>query len=174
MYSGFCAAHTPTTRSIGAFSVAHTPSTRCVQAAGTAILSVVLEVRTVLDNPSILGVLGILGACAAYSFFVRNGYARKKKQAADCVHQAKSSDMLRTYRALYIYRVTLSSFWSPVIPYPPSPTIWSPFAARTSRLSFVDVLTLTHNTMQSVVAGQAQITLEWKKYLGKKSKTSKE
>ena len=27
------------------------------------------------------------------------------------------------------------------------------------------VLTLTHNTMQSVVAGQALITLEWKKYL---------
>ena len=32
----------------------------------------------------------------------------------------------------------------------------------------VVVLTLTHNTMQSVVAGQAPITLEWKKYLGKK------
>ena len=33
----------------------------------------------------------------------------------------------------------------------------------------VVVLTLTHhhNTMQSVVAGQAPITLEWKKYLGK-------
>ena len=30
----------------------------------------------------------------------------------------------------------------------------------------VVVLTLTHNTMQSVVAGQAPITLEWKKYLG--------
>ena len=29
----------------------------------------------------------------------------------------------------------------------------------------VVVLTLTHNTMQSVVAGQAPITLEWKKYL---------
>ena len=39
------------------------------------------------------------------------------------------------------------------------------------------VLTLTHNTMQSVVAGQAPITLEWKKYLGSKNrgkKTSKE
>ena len=37
------------------------------------------------------------------------------------------------------------------------------------------VLTLTHphNTMQSVVAGQAPITLEWKKCLGK-NKTSKE
>ena len=36
------------------------------------------------------------------------------------------------------------------------------------------VLTLTHrhSTMQSVVAGQASITLEWKKYLGK-NKTSK-
>ena len=32
------------------------------------------------------------------------------------------------------------------------------------RVVFV-VLTLTHNTMQSVVAGQAPITLEWKKYL---------
>ena len=30
---------------------------------------------------------------------------------------------------------------------------------------FVVVLTLTHNSMQSVVAGQAPITLEWKKYL---------
>ena len=29
----------------------------------------------------------------------------------------------------------------------------------------VVVLILTHNTMQSVVAGQAPITLEWKKYL---------
>ena len=29
----------------------------------------------------------------------------------------------------------------------------------------VVVPTLTHNTMQSVVAGQAPITLEWKKYL---------
>ena len=29
----------------------------------------------------------------------------------------------------------------------------------------VVVLTLTHNSMQSVVAGQAPITLEWKKYL---------
>ena len=30
----------------------------------------------------------------------------------------------------------------------------------------VVVLTLTHNTMQYVVAGQAPITLEWKKYVG--------
>ena len=29
----------------------------------------------------------------------------------------------------------------------------------------VVVLTLTHNSMQSVDAGQAPITLEWKKYL---------
>ena len=35
----------------------------------------------------------------------------------------------------------------------------------------VVVLTLTHchNTMQSVVAGQAPITMEWKKYLGSKT-----
>ena len=33
----------------------------------------------------------------------------------------------------------------------------------------VVVLTSTHNTMQSVVAGQAPITLEWKKYLGSKT-----
>ena len=32
----------------------------------------------------------------------------------------------------------------------------------------VVVLTLTHNTMQSVAAGQAPNTLEWKKYLGSK------
>ena len=30
-------------------------------------------------------------------------------------------------------------------------------------------LTLTHNTMQSLVVGQAPITLEWKKYLGGKN-----
>ena len=42
-------------------------------------------------------------------------------------------------------------------------------------LSAIVVLTLTHrhNTIQSVVAGQAPITLEWKKYLGK-NKTSEE
>ena len=42
------------------------------------------------------------------------------------------------------------------------------FHFRTQRLFVVVVvvvLTLTHNTMQSVVAGQAPITLEWKKYL---------
>ena len=33
----------------------------------------------------------------------------------------------------------------------------------------VVVLTLTHKTMQSVVAGQAPVTLEWKKYLGSKT-----
>ena len=33
----------------------------------------------------------------------------------------------------------------------------------------VVVLTLAHSTMQSVVAGQAPITLEWKKYLGSKT-----
>ena len=40
--------------------------------------------------------------------------------------------------------------------------------------SIVVVLTLTHrhNTMQSVVAGKAPITLEWEKYLGK-NKTNK-
>ena len=36
-------------------------------------------------------------------------------------------------------------------------------------LFVVVVLTLTHNTMQSVVAGQVPITLEWKKYLGSKT-----
>ena len=37
---------------------------------------------------------------------------------------------------------------------------------------FVVVITLTHrhNTMQSVVAGQAPTTLEWKKYLGSKNR----
>ena len=30
-------------------------------------------------------------------------------------------------------------------------------------------LTLRHNAMQSVVAGQAPKTLEWKKYLGSKT-----
>ena len=44
-------------------------------------------------------------------------------------------------------------------------------------LLFIVVLTLTHrhNTMQSVVAGQAPITLERKKYLGskKEAKTKK-
>ena len=41
-------------------------------------------------------------------------------------------------------------------------------------LVVVVVLTLTqrHNTVQSVVAGHAPITLEWKKYLGE-NKTSK-
>ena len=33
----------------------------------------------------------------------------------------------------------------------------------------VVVITLTHNTMQSVVAGHAPITLGWKKYLGSKT-----
>ena len=36
----------------------------------------------------------------------------------------------------------------------------------------VPSLTHRHNTVQSVVAGQALITLEWKKYLGK-NKASK-
>ena len=40
----------------------------------------------------------------------------------------------------------------------------------------VVVLTLTHNPIQSVVAGQAPITLEWKKYPGSKTeaKTKKQ
>ena len=37
---------------------------------------------------------------------------------------------------------------------------------RVSVFVVVVVLTLTHNTIQSVVAGQAPITLEWTKYLG--------
>ena len=37
----------------------------------------------------------------------------------------------------------------------------------------VVVLTLIHNTMPFVVAGQAPKTLEWKKYLGKKLKQAK-
>ena len=49
--------------------------------------------------------------------------------------------------------------------------IWSPVKYQV----FVVVLTLTHRhyTMQSMVAGQAPITLEWEKYLGK-TKTSEE
>ena len=38
------------------------------------------------------------------------------------------------------------------------------FSKRPTRYVVV-VLTLTHNTMQSAVAGQAPITLEWKKYV---------
>ena len=40
----------------------------------------------------------------------------------------------------------------------------------------VVVLTLTHrhNTMQSVVTGQAPTTLEWKKYLGSKTEAKTE
>ena len=47
-------AHTPSTRSILAFS-AHTPSIRSISDASTVIL-LVLAVRNVLDTPSILGV----------------------------------------------------------------------------------------------------------------------
>ena len=44
------------------------------------------------------------------------------------------------------------------------------YVTLTSQLLFVVVvLTLTHNTMKSVVAAQAPITLEWKKYLGSKT-----
>ena len=46
-----------------------------------------------------------------------------------------------------------------------SSQIWDEFVA-------VVVLTLTHNTMPSVVAGQAPITLEWKKYLGSKTEAN--
>ena len=47
------------------------------------------------------------------------------------------------------------------------------YCCSTNTFVVVVVLTLTHNSMQSVVAGQAPITLEWKKYLGSKTEAKR-